>query len=137
VERVLEEHRNIHKLGEFLEGLAGRARIDPAVTRHGLDLLLKGMISWGGARRVVLGKGLDWYRHQDRGFSFDPLHALIDLNRRSKRTNDDLDRRAVEEVVWAAFLADLRDDFEHGRRSPYRSLNCVLLLDNADAPGGV
>jgi hypothetical protein len=94
MEQALEEHRSIDKLGSFLEALAKRRRIDPAVTRVGLRLALKAMTSWGGGRRAVLGRGVDWYGQQNHGFSNDPLEALVDLNRRSRRTNDELDQRA-------------------------------------------
>ncbi|MGH3996415.1 MAG: hypothetical protein ACRDTJ_03000, partial [Pseudonocardiaceae bacterium] len=45
---------------------------------------------------------------------------------------DDNSRQRVDDLLWAAFLADLRAEFDRGRRADERSLNCVVLLDNAD-----
>jgi hypothetical protein len=41
----------------------------------------------------------------------------------------------VSALLWAAFLADLRDDFQAGRHAADWPLNCVILVDNADAAG--
>lgn len=146
IERALETHRNVSNLREFLRSLApemeaaipGLRNVPGAgpVMRHLPDILLDGLVSWRAGRRVLLGKGHDWYGHQDRGLTMDPLDVLADLNRRARRPDVEDNRRAVDELLLAAFLADLRDAFGRGWRARRRSLNCVVLLDNADTPVG-
>jgi hypothetical protein len=144
VEQALEEHGKIPKLREFLRSLAQDllsvlpVPVPGAVTvsRYGPDVLLDGLISWRPGRRVVLGKGQSWYGHQDRGLSRDSLDVLVELNRRARRLDVGDNRMEVDALLLAAFLADLRDAFGRGLRAGRRSLNCVILLDNADTSLG-
>lgn len=90
----------------------------------------------GPWRRVVLGSFQNWYGHRDLGLPHDPIDVLVELNRWATDLDldpeDDDNRQRIEELLWAAFLADLRAEFDRGRRAAVRSLNCVVLLDNAD-----
>jgi hypothetical protein len=65
-----------------------------------------------------------------------PEDALIDLNQWAS-SDAAADARRVDETLCAAFLADLNADF-YGRhlRHGKRAVNCLALLDNADASAG-
>jgi hypothetical protein len=143
IDHVIEEHRKLPQLRAFLEGVAPRvlaaAGIPEEVGRHVPGLLLSGLTSWRAGRRIVLGGGQDWYAHQDRGLvGRKSLDVLAELNRRNRRPAIEGNRKWVDELMLAAFLADLRADFGEagGRRSKRRPFNCVALLDNADMTSG-
>ena len=87
-------------------------------------------------RRLLLGKGQDWYGHQDRDLGRNPLDVLVDLNRMAALPDAEGNRREVAELLWAAFLADLRDSFAHSRHASSWTLNCAVLLDNVDTRVG-
>jgi hypothetical protein len=145
IEATLEDYRNIPRLREFLSGLGSEVltavpglKIPGSLTisKYLPNLLLDGLRSWRGSRRVVLGSGQDWYGHQDRGLDRGKaLDVLAGLNRRAQQPDGEDDRRAVDELLLAAFLADLRAGFGRGWRAPRQTLNCVMLLDNADNAG--
>jgi hypothetical protein len=61
----------------------------------------------------------------------DPYNALITLNRRS-RSLAAVDVAAVESALFAAFLEDMRADYENHDRDT----RCVILLDDVDNGGG-
>jgi hypothetical protein len=141
LDRVLEEHRKIPKLRAFLETAAARtlatAGVPAELGRHVPGLLLKGVTAWRAGRQVVLGTGQDWYAHQDRGLAGRKAQdVLAELNRRTRKPTIGGNRTWVDELMLAAFLADLRDDFGTGRRARQRAFNCVALLDNADGAAG-
>lgn len=73
--------------------------------------------------------GQEWYRHRDRGLTRDPIDELVDLNRWAR--DYESNRPLIDELLWAAFLADLRAEFSRSRADEW-ALNCVVLLDNAD-----
>ncbi|HEU5156359.1 MAG TPA: hypothetical protein VFU43_05130 [Streptosporangiaceae bacterium] len=142
IDQVIERHRKLPQLRAFLEGVAPRvlaaAGIPEEVGRPVPGLLLSGLTSWRAGRRIVLGGGQDWYAHQDRGLvGRKSLDVLAELNRRNRRPGIEGNRRWVDELMLAAFLADLRADFGGpGRRTKKRPFNCVTLLDNADGTAG-
>ncbi|MBM4792261.1 hypothetical protein HXP44_09390 [Streptomyces sioyaensis] len=76
--------------------------------------------------RVTRHTGFAWYAGP-----LAAMDALVELNQLSK-SEDPADRAAVDRRLCEAFLADLRG--EYARRQ--RDRNCVVLLDNIDAPGG-
>ncbi|HVB41790.1 MAG TPA: hypothetical protein VNF47_03670 [Streptosporangiaceae bacterium] len=115
--------------------LAGMTALDIA-SKVGPRLLLGRMAATRHGRGLLLGKGQEWYGHQDIGLSRFPLDELVSLSRLAARPDSEDDRRAVAELLWAAFLADLRDAFEHRRRAVDWTLNAVVLLDNADSSVG-
>jgi hypothetical protein len=127
----------VHGTGD---SAAGEAIGDLAGT-YATKLVLGGLASSRRGRRILLGKGQEWYGDQGRGLGRNPLDALIELRRMAARTDaarpggDNGDRREVAEWLWAAFLADLRDSF-HDRRAVDWTFNCLVLLDNADTPAG-
>ena len=145
VRQALAEYRNIAALRDFLVEIGEDTWTvlhhgqPPPVSRTGVrylaKLVLNGLIASRLGRRVLLGKGLDWYGHQDRGLHRDPLDVLVDLNVQGHDLATGDNAREVSALLWAAFLADLRDDFQAGRHAADWPLNCVLLVDNADAAG--
>src|SRR5580693_1064787 len=140
VRQALAEYRNIAALRDFLVEIGEDTWTvlhhgqPPPVSRTGVrylaKLVLNGLIASRLGRRVLLGKGLDWYGHQDRGLHRDPLDVLVDLNVQGHDLATGDNAREVSALLWAAFLADLRDDFQADW-----PLNCAILVDNADATG--
>ncbi|MGA8116980.1 MAG: hypothetical protein WCA46_25370 [Actinocatenispora sp.] len=139
---ALEEQRSIEAVrsvlawtaGEMLTGFGAGVGVpinqpDP-VTRPFADWLTRRL-----PKKVMLGRFQDWYGHQDLGLSHDPIDVLVDLNRSAAHDDEDSLAR-VDELLWRAFLADLRAEFDRGRHAGERSLNCVVLLDNADSELG-
>src|SRR5216683_2386813 len=152
VQRVLEEHQRTGGLlkdavGDILQGgldALGSAHGVPVVGTTAMDLagklgpdfVLGRLVTSRRGRRLILGEGQDWYGHQDRGLGRDPLDVLVDLNRMAAHEDAEGNRREVAELLWAAFLADLRASFLPSRRTINWTLNCVVLLDNADTEVG-
>jgi hypothetical protein len=112
------------------------AAIESLASRYGPDVVLGGLAASRRGRRLLLGKGQDWYGHQDRDLGRNPLDVLVDLNRMAALPDAEGNRREVAELLWAAFLADLRDSFAHSRNAGSWTLNCAVLLDNADTAVG-
>jgi hypothetical protein len=127
----------VHSTGDSAAGEA----IGDLAGKYATKLLLGGLASSRRGRRILLGKGQEWYGDQGRGLGRNPLDALIELRRMAVRADaarpggDNSDRREVAEWLWAAFLADLRESF-HDRRAVDWTFNCLVLLDNADTPAG-
>jgi ABC-type branched-subunit amino acid transport system substrate-binding protein len=142
--KALEEHENTAQalrdtVGDIIEaGVTALGTIPPGpataateVARQvGPRLVLGWLATTRRGRKVLLGAGQDWYGHQDRELGRDPLDVLIDLNPIREE-----DRREVADQLWAAFAADLRHAFAR-RRALNWTLNCLALIDNADAPAG-
>lgn len=97
-----------------------------------LRLVARWLTEWVPGHRVVLGSFQHWYGHRDLGLRNDPIDVLVDLNRWATDTEDEGNRRRIDELLWVAFLADLRAGFGRRRWADERVLNCVVLLDNAD-----
>ncbi|HEY2577087.1 MAG TPA: hypothetical protein VGI74_12335 [Streptosporangiaceae bacterium] len=121
--------------GTSVAGPVGIA-VKDAIGKAGPKLVLGGLVATRGGRRLVLGKGQDWYGHQDQGLGRSALDVLVDLNQMVGRPDVGDNRREAAELLWAAFLADLRDSFKNSRRAIGWTLNCVLLLDNVDTKVG-
>jgi hypothetical protein len=152
VRQVLEEHQKTGRvlqeafrttLQSGFEALGGShgvpgtgAAIENIIYTYGPDVVLGGLAASRRGRRVLLGKGQEWYGHQDCDLGRSPLDVLVDLNRMAAFPEVEGNRREVAELLWAAFLADLRDSFRHSRRASGWTLNCVVLLDNADTAIG-
>ncbi len=100
------------------------------------DSWLRLIVRWFRERvlrwRIDLNSVQNWYGHQDLGRDHDPIDMLVDLNRWAANSEDEVNRRRRDELLWDAFLADLRAEFRRRRWADERSLNCVVLLDNAD-----
>lgn len=100
------------------------------------DSWLRPILKWLRERilrwRIDPGSFRNWYGHQDLGLPHDPSDVMADLNRWAANSEDEDNRRRIDELLWSAFLADLRAEFGRRRWADDRSLNCVILLDNAD-----
>jgi hypothetical protein len=152
VRQVLEEHQKTARvlqeafrttLQSGFEALGGAhgvpgtgAAVENIIYSYGPDVVLGGLAASRRGRRLLLGKGQDWYGHQDRDLGRSALDVLVDLNRMAAFPEADGNRREVAELLWAAFLGDLRDSFRHSRRASGWTLNCVILLDNVDTAIG-
>lgn len=97
-----------------------------------LRLVARWLTEWVPGHRVVLGSFQHWYGHRDLGLRNDPIDVLVDLNRWATDTEDEGNRRRIDELLWTAFLADLRAGFGRRRWADERVMNCAVLLDNAD-----
>lgn len=105
-------------------------------------LVLKELLKRLPGQGIDLWAYQDWYGHRDLGLRNDSLDVLVDLNRRAANakdidskdpdSKDEDNQRWIDELLWAAFLADLRAEFGRRRAAVERWRNCVVLLDNAD-----
>lgn len=136
---ALKAHRRLDQMLDILEEAAGTAtgltpiqpQIPSSMVRGTLSLLVDGMTRW--LPRLTLGRFQDWYGHRDRGLQDDPISTLVGLNRWAHSHATGGAQRRIDNLMSAAFLADLRHGFASSRRSAGWSLNCVALLDNADS----
>ncbi|GAA2996122.1 hypothetical protein GCM10010483_46060 [Actinokineospora diospyrosa] len=136
IRRALERLRHIDVLRAFLQDqvgqvAAGLSGVPEGVVRLMPDLLLRGLVRWRRGRRVVLGDGLEFYGEGDRAYD-----ELIRLHRLTRAEAGEGDRTEAAELLWSAFLADLRAAFASHRGVRTWSLNCVVLLDNIDTESG-
>lgn len=142
---ALERHRKVDKLRDFLENatpdlLSSIPTVNqvPGVSTVGRYLpgfVLNRVVSKRGGRYAVLGRAYQWYKHQDCGLVKDPLDVLLHLNRSARSDTMRQDTGQVDETLWAAFLADLREGFG-GKHAEKRTSNCAVLLDNIDGKLG-
>jgi hypothetical protein len=100
-----------------------------------------GVINWIRARQIR--RRLRWYARSGNpegadGSDYGPLLAVRDRWLESLNAGDPEVRRAARLHVWRvlcrALLADLRAFPKAGLLHGKRTTNCLLLLDNADAP---
>ncbi|SFB43486.1 hypothetical protein SAMN05216266_111102 [Amycolatopsis marina] len=140
VVEALQRHRGFDAIREFLVETAGSVLVNMGTSAgvpvkppaRLLELGLEWMAGLSPGRRLVLGAYQNWYGHRDLGLLNDPIDVLVDLNRWATDYASEDNRQRIDELLWAAFLADLRAEFGRGRRADERTLNCVVLLDNAD-----
>jgi hypothetical protein len=138
VEIALERYRNLDAVREMLADTAGSVLASMG-SSVGLpikppDSVMQYAVTWlsrrSPGRQLTLGDYRSWYGHRDLGLRKDPIDVLVDLNRWAADPDDEYGRQRIDELLWSAFLADLRAEFDRGRRATERSLNCVVLLDN-------
>lgn len=133
VKRLLDEQVDLSTMRSILFDAAGvltqtlapdgpRGLIFRILLRLGLESVLRGI-------RRVKSLSPSWYGHRDRGLKNNALDVLVDLNTWVKDGNT----FQINELLWDAFLTDLRDNF---KSSDEMTLNCVVLLDNVDTPLG-
>jgi hypothetical protein len=134
--------------GGAVTGLASNAaRLLPSPEQQALVTEGGAAIGWlvDRARARQLGRRLDWYARSgnpdgvDRS-DYGALLALRDRWQESLNAGDAELGRAARLHVWRvlcrALLADLRVFPRAGWTHGARTTNCLLLLDNADAPVG-
>ncbi|MCK2238627.1 MULTISPECIES: hypothetical protein [unclassified Crossiella] len=139
---VLQQRRRLDTLAQILETAAGEAlgtvELPPGVPPGPLGRLAGSLVGWASGwrwTRVVLGRFLGWFKHQDRDLDEDALEVLVDINEWARDPDHEQGQYLLEQLLCRAFLADLRAGFGT-RRAAEWSLNCVALLDNADTPVG-
>ncbi|MBB5957935.1 hypothetical protein FHS29_004543 [Saccharothrix tamanrassetensis] len=124
-DRPLERHRaqvlDLARLAGEAGGLPGWAPDATNTLLNGLNVLSR----WRMLRSV---------RKLSKGSPRDPRDLLVDLNKNDK--GSPADRRAVDDIVFDAFLADLHQAFTGGLHRLQRTANCVILLDNAHTAEG-
>ena len=122
---ALERQRGVDTFTDVLVETAGNV-LKTMGTGTGLPVEPPGRhmfergLKWLTARapgRIVLGSFQDWYGHRDLGLTNDSVDVLVDLNRWAGDATDDNSRQRVDSLLWAAFLADLRAEFDRGRRA--------------------
>lgn len=140
VETALEQYRDPDAVREVLADTAGSVLASTGLTITPPASLMRYAVTWlsrrAPGRQLVLGPYQGWYGHRDLGLHGNPIDVLVDLNRWATDPDDEHNRQRIDELLWGAFLADLRVEFDRGRRADERSLNCVVLLDNADTELG-
>lgn len=82
------------------------------------------------AVKVSWGKALDWFGHQDQGFHWDPIEALVHLSLQAASDSEPV-RRDVDDLLVTALLADLRESLT---KLANRPSNALILIDNGDIP---
>jgi ABC-type branched-subunit amino acid transport system substrate-binding protein len=137
VEDVLARYREAGRLRAFLTGLAEElAAAGPGLGgvpgaegagRKIAEGVSKALLSW----QVLNDEGVTWFGTGAAG-----IRRLVELNRLTRSANEE-DKQEATKRLWAAFLADLRAAFGTGRGARAWSLNCVVLLDDADSRRGV
>jgi hypothetical protein len=148
VTELLRKERNVDTLREILQQTAGGLLsavqqhtgvpldvLNPA-GRHLMGLGLNRVINWAPGRRIVLGSFHDWYGSRGRGLTNDAIDVLVDLNRWGRNPKNEDNRQRIEELLWDAFLTDLREEFRASKHADELALNCVALLDNVDTEIG-
>jgi hypothetical protein len=134
--------------GGAVKGLAANAaKLLPSPDQQALVGEGGAVVGWlvDRVRARQLGKMLDWYARSGNpdgadGSDYGALLALRDRWRESQDASDAEACRKARLRVWRvlcrAFLADLRVFPKAGWLHGERTTNCLLLLDNADAPVG-
>ena len=111
------------------------------IAKLGPRLVLGLLVTTRPGRRLVLGRGQDWYGRRTKQAGHDAIDVLIDLSRKAASPVGRAGRfaskarREAAATLWDAFLADLDDAFARRRRLDW-TLNCLVLLDNADSTPG-
>jgi hypothetical protein len=106
------------------------------------------LLGWiiDGFKGRQVGARMSWYKRNfdpGDGARYGPLLELyarwsIAVDAQEEAEVRGNSRRDVWRALCAAFLADLREGFDHASLwHDKRTANCLLLLDNADAPIGV
>ncbi|MFT7840432.1 hypothetical protein Q5530_30185 [Saccharothrix sp. BKS2] len=124
-DHLLERHRPrvlelVRLVGEP-DGLPGWAPSATGVLLHGLD--------WFSRRRLLRA-----VRQVTRGAPRDPRDLPAALDRVDR--GSPADRRAVDNTLFDAFLADLHRHFTGRADHPRRSARCAVLLDNVHTGEG-
>ena len=115
-------------IAEILTALGGAGDAAASASRSIIDGV--SALSW----RTKLWRRRALFKEIDSVAARDPQDFLVDLFHREAA--GPLDQARVDQIFLDVFLADLNDAFARHWRALDRSLNCLVLLDNADAPSG-
>jgi hypothetical protein len=149
VRKALRSHRGVAAVTAFLGQAAEGAlaptpvRVSPGTLGMLFDAVMDRLAPWRPLRRYILGPYQQWYGDPDgrlggmssKERSRRSIEMLINLNRWAG-TGNVQDQKKINRLLWKAFLADLRDNFEHGRHCREWPYGSVVLLDNADTDLG-
>jgi hypothetical protein len=139
---ALERHRGVDKLRQVLQDAAAQALGRApgflgwslkALGPYALQRVFDSLVSGTTGRRVLLGPYQEWYGTKGPGTGVD---VLLNLNRWTRSDANPTFRVQATQLTFAAFLADLQDDFQSGRRSGEWSFNGVLFLENIASERG-
>lgn len=150
VVEALGEERDRAALQEILRESAGTALdvvlaasgVSPSTSAGGLanvtvDALRDRLTRRPRGRRIVLGRYQDWYGHRGRGLTHNSLDVLVDLNQWNANPRVEGNGQKIGELLWDAFLTDLREGFDSARHSKDLSQSALILLDDVDTALGV
>ncbi|MFI9529218.1 hypothetical protein [Micromonospora rosaria] len=136
---LLRAHRGIDQMvttlregaGTLPAGLPASVQTPLGLAARFLATALGRLARWTWSSRFVLGRAQKWYGAQGSSHRRPPVETLIELNQWHRRPNLGTNARQRDDLLWAAFRADLTAGL--GRRR-HRSWipRCVVLLDNAD-----
>lgn len=139
---ALEAHRGVDKLRPVLKDGAAQAlgQVPGPLSwtlrtlgPYAVQLLFDRVVSRTTGRRVLLGRYQSWFGTRGQGNDID---VLINLNRWTRNDAGPTFRAQATQLMFAAFFADLRDDFQRGRRAGEWSFNGVLFLENVACAWG-
>lgn len=144
LEDALRQYRNfdairdvlVETAGPVLDGVIGQTGVPIKSSPRAVRFLVDWVADRAPGRAISLGPFQSWFGHRDLGLHSDSIDVLVDLNGWAEHPDDQDNRRRVDELLLSAFLADLRTEFGRGRQADARSLNGVVLLDNADTELG-
>ncbi|GGL87267.1 hypothetical protein [Micromonospora yangpuensis] len=138
INALLRTHRGIDNLvttlrdgaGNLPAGLPASVQAPLSLVPRILATLVSRLASWRWSSPFVLGRAQKWYGTQ--GSHRRPaVETLIELNQWHRRPNLGNNARQRDELLWAAFRADLVAGLGRRRRRTWLP-RCVVLLDNAD-----
>jgi hypothetical protein len=139
---ALGRHRRVNKLRKVLQDATAQAlgRVPgplgwslKALGPYVVQLVFDWLVSRTTGRRVLLGRYQNWYETRGQGNDID---VLVNLNRWTRKNANPASRAQATQLMFAAFFADLQDDFQRGRRSGEWSFNSVLFLENVASEWG-
>jgi hypothetical protein len=139
INRLLRAHRRVDQMvatlregaGNLPAGLPAAAQVPAGLLIQFLAAVIDRLASWAWSSRFVLGRAQGWYGTQGSGPRNRPVETLIELNQWHRGPNAGNNVRQRDELLWAAFRADLRASLRRRLRKPWMP-RCVVLLDNAD-----
>ena len=105
------------------------------VTRA-VDAAVDAGAAWRLTRRGVLGRYQAWFGAQDEERGLEPVDVLMWLNSAYHPGARPGETQEADDLLWRAFLADLRDNFRRARHPDDWTWTALLLLDGADTTLG-
>ncbi|MDW5329725.1 hypothetical protein [Plantactinospora sp. KLBMP9567] len=138
INELLRAHRGIDQLvATIRDGAGNLPAVLPSPVQAPLSLAgrilaatIGGLAHWTWSSRFVLGQAQKWYG--TRGSTHrSPVEILIELNQWHRHPERGNNARQRDDLLWAAFHADLAAGLGRRRRRSWMP-RCVVLLDNAD-----
>ncbi|TDB82011.1 hypothetical protein E1091_18860, partial [Micromonospora fluostatini] len=136
---LLRAHRGIDQMvttlregaGTLPAGLPASVQTPLGLAARFLAAALGRLARWTWSSRFVLGRAQKWYGAQGSTHRRPPVETLIELNQWHRRPNLGTNARQRDDLLWAAFRADLTAGLGRRRHRSWMP-RCVVLLDNAD-----